>query len=98
MRGTDIDYNPVFFGYVLITIDQVHLFVETAQLPDNYREHFAQNDISVVLHEYHQFQSIVKELANNASGKVWTSPTSSYALSALVPEKQLFHEVIISII
>lgn len=72
----------------------MYLFVETAQLPENYQGHFAQNDVNVVLHEYYQFHVILKELIANTNGKIWTNPTSSYALSAVVPEKQLFQEVI----
>lgn len=94
LRGSDIEYNPVFFGYALITLDLVYFFVETDQLPENYQEHFAKNDVNVVLHEYYQFHAIFKELIANANGKIWTNPTSSYALSACVPEKQLYQEVI----
>lgn len=37
--------------------------------------------------------TVLKELIKKSTGKIWISPTSSYALSALVPEKKLLHEI-----
>lgn len=93
LRGSDIEYNPVFFGYAMITFDEVYLFVNTSQLPSNYAEHFTQNNVNVSINEYNNFRNVFMKLIEKASGKIWISPNSCYALSALVPEKKLFHEV-----
>ena len=34
LRGTDINYNPVFFAYVAVTADRVTLFVSDSQVDD----------------------------------------------------------------
>lgn len=92
-RGSDIAYNPVFYGYALLTLDELYLFVEQSKLPANYEEHFSKNGVTVKLNKYEQMQTVLKELIKKSTGKIWISPTSSYALSALVPEKRLLHEV-----
>lgn len=35
LRGSDINYNPLFFSYVVATMDDVHLFVERRRGPDS---------------------------------------------------------------
>lgn len=93
LRGSDIDYNPVFYSYAIITLNEVYLFVEKNQLPNGYEDHFKQNNISVKIDDYENIQVVLKELIKKSKGKVWINPTSSYALSALVPEKKLLQEV-----
>ncbi|TFK61424.1 putative Xaa-Pro aminopeptidase P, partial [Pluteus cervinus] len=34
LRGSDIDFNPVFFAYAVVTLDKVTLFINRAQLHD----------------------------------------------------------------
>lgn len=93
LRGSDIDYNPVFYSYVILTQDEIYLFVEKNRLPIGYEEHFKKNNVTVIVDDYENVQTVLKQLIKKSTGKVWISPTSSYALSALVPEKKLLHEV-----
>lgn len=93
LRGSDIDYNPVFYSYVVLTQDEIYLFVEKNRLPVGYEEHFRKNNVSIIVDEYENVQKVLKDLIKKSTGKVWISPTSSYALSALVPEKKLLQEV-----
>ena len=37
LRGSDIDYNPVFFAYVIVTDDKAVLFVNPSQVDDSVR-------------------------------------------------------------
>lgn len=83
----------MFYGYGLVTLDELYLFVEQSKLPTNYEEHFNKNGVTVKVNKYEQMQTVLKELIKKSTGKIWISPTSSYALSALVPEKKLLHEV-----
>lgn len=93
LRGSDIEYNPVFYSYALVTLDELYLFVERSSLPNGYEEHFRKNGVTVKIDDYQNMRTVVKELIKKSTGKVWISPTSSFALSALVPEKKLFQEV-----
>ena len=39
LRGSDIKYNPVFFAYVAITVDKIHVFINESQVTDQIRKH-----------------------------------------------------------
>ncbi len=34
LRGSDITFNPVFFSYLVLTLDRIHLFVTKEQVID----------------------------------------------------------------
>lgn len=94
MRGSDIAYNPVFFGYVILTLNKISAFLDETQLPSNYQDHFQSNDVNVTIDKYENIQPVLKSLVKDVkTTRVWISSTSSYALSALVPFKRLVHEV-----
>lgn len=95
MRGTDIDYNPVFFSYVLLTLDEIYLFVAVDQLPSNYVVHFSQNNVTVKVDNYENAKSVLEQLIakTETQSKIWISSTSNYALIALVPEKRLHSDI-----
>lgn len=93
MRGSDIEYNPVFYSYVILTHNELYLFVEKNCLPIGYADHFRKNNVTVIVDEYENIQTVLKKLIKRSTGKVWISPVSSYALSALVPERNLLQDV-----
>ncbi|KAJ2359427.1 hypothetical protein IWW50_003904 [Coemansia erecta] len=39
LRGSDIDFNPVFFAYAVVTQDKVTLYISDAKLTDKVRAH-----------------------------------------------------------
>ncbi|KAJ1959075.1 hypothetical protein GGI12_004530 [Dipsacomyces acuminosporus] len=39
LRGSDVNYNPVFFAYALVTKDDVVLYIDDVKLTDAVREH-----------------------------------------------------------
>lgn len=92
LRGSDIDYNPVFYSYALITPNEVYLFVEKTQLPKEYKDHFIKNDISVKVENYNDIRDVLKKLVDKLTGKVWISSSSSYAINALVPSRKRLQE------
>lgn len=93
LRGLDIAYNPVFFSYALITFDDIHLFVSIEQLPSNYHEHLKDNGVEVKLHDYKSVTSKLAKFISDGKGKTWVSATSSYAISALVPDQLIHREI-----
>lgn len=76
-----------------MTLDEIYLFVEGNQLPNDYNKHFAKNNITITIVRYENFQNVLKDLIADSKQKVWIAPSSGYALSALVPEKKLLQEV-----
>ena len=59
LRGSDIDYNPVFFAYVIVTDNRTILFVNSTQVDDAVRQ--ALGD-TIEIRPYDAFFSSLKEL------------------------------------
>lgn len=93
LRGSDIAYNPVFYGYAIITPDDLYIFVEKSKLPITFDQHLAQNEVTATIHDYADIKNVLTNLINTASAKIWICPNSSYALSALVPPTKLVQEL-----
>lgn len=64
LRGTDIDYNPVFFSYVIITTDDIHFFVDSSKLPSNYAEHCRENGAEIIVEKYNDIKNVLKQLVS----------------------------------
>ena len=39
LRGSDVPFNPVFFAYLVITLDEVVLFIDAPKLDSDVRAH-----------------------------------------------------------
>jgi Xaa-Pro aminopeptidase len=59
LRGSDIDFNPVFFAYAVVSADDAQLFVDPAQLSQDVRAQLGQE---VQLHTYDEFFPYLKQL------------------------------------
>lgn len=75
MRGKDIECNPVFFAYMLITLNQVHLY---AKVYDKSVEEYIVNKCNVILHDYDDFYEDLRERV-----KKWTDMDVLLDLSAV---------------
>ncbi|CAA7270265.1 unnamed protein product [Cyclocybe aegerita] len=60
LRGSDIDFNPVFFSYALVTLDNVVLFVESEQLTKGAQAYLSSHDVQIK--PYGAFFTHLKEL------------------------------------
>lgn len=49
--------------------------------------------MDVKLHAYDSVKSTLEKFISDAKEKTWVSPTSSYAISALVPDRLLHREI-----
>ncbi|KIK28257.1 hypothetical protein PISMIDRAFT_7740 [Pisolithus microcarpus 441] len=63
LRGSDIDFNPVFFAYAIVTRDSAVLFVDEGQLDDSVKIHLGQE---VCVRPYEDFLSYLRSLATDA--------------------------------
>ena len=54
-RGFDINYAPVFYSYLFISNDEIHLFIDKNKLP----EPFSLND-KLIVHDYNDVFSYLK--------------------------------------
>ncbi|XP_034179610.2 xaa-Pro aminopeptidase ApepP [Osmia lignaria lignaria] len=84
LRGSDIPYNPVFFAYVILTLDDLHLFIDKSRLSEKAQQQLVDEKVNVVYHSYEDIHTFLKEIANSCTNdeKVWISNGSSYALHA----------------
>lgn len=92
LRGSDIEYNPVFFAYAVITTNSVHLFVDEEKLDAKVRQHLQLNgaqvseDMKISVGPYDDAKHFVADLTNKVEGKIWISEKSSYGLINSIPK------------
>lgn len=82
MRGSDIDYNPVFFAYLIVTMDTIYMFVDKAKLPSNYTEHLEENQVKIELLNYNDIRD---KLATLVSIPLWCNYPISKLISVTGP-------------
>lgn len=93
LRGSDINSNPVFFSYVIITDKDVIFFVEPSRISDEIRTHFKTNKVNITLKKYDEIFSTLEELAKETDGKVWISLGSSQSLTESVPKEKRYQDI-----
>jgi Xaa-Pro aminopeptidase len=62
LRGSDIDYNPVFFSYALVTKTDVFLYINQEKVNDEVRQSL--EAAGVTIRDYEAIFSDVKEHDN----------------------------------
>ncbi|XP_074604675.1 aminopeptidase P isoform X2 [Brevipalpus obovatus] len=101
LRGSDIDFNPVFFAYTVITMDNIYLFVDESKLTNGSRKHLhldlspahhqqSSTLMKVELREYKLIQDFLKWLVSQESEKIWIPSSSSEALVSIIPESRRY--------
>lgn len=70
LRGGDIAYNPVFFSYLIVTMNHVQLFIDTKKVTGDVREHLGEG-IEVL--DYDAIEASLSALA--ATGSVLVDPS-----------------------
>lgn len=87
LRGSDIEYNPVFFSYLIITPSSVMLFWGDGRLPSDVTDHLSgEGVINLEGHPYCQvvkrLEELAKEIADSGDGvnSIWLSSDSSEAI------------------
>ncbi|ESO08958.1 hypothetical protein HELRODRAFT_97843, partial [Helobdella robusta] len=98
LRGSDVQFNPVFFSYAIITMDQAFFFVDERKLTDDVRQHLMTSAgdshvASVVIEPYEKVLERLKKIVDESTGandKIWISLNINHAIFGVVPKmKQL---------
>lgn len=87
LRGSDIEYNPVFFAYVLITEQTVQLYLlDASRIDAKLTAHFDSENCAVSVHEYSDIADGITALlkANHTARVLLSNPNQ--ALLATVPD------------
>lgn len=83
MRGNDIEFFPIVLSYGIITMDEMHLYINEAKLSAEMKGCFAKDN--VVLHPYNDVYEDVKKIAEGES--VLVDPARlNYALYRNIPD------------
>jgi len=80
IRGSDVNYNPVTYGYAVIGKENTHLFIQPSKIPTDLKTTLQNNGI--VLHEYNEIQSFLNGL-NNSSIFLSSGQTSIWLSDAI---------------
>lgn len=93
LRGSDIESNPVFFSYAIITETEVLFFINPSRITAEILTHFDTNNVKVTIKPYDDIAATLEKLAADTDGKVWVSSTSSQLLTDLVPREKRVSEI-----
>jgi Xaa-Pro aminopeptidase len=89
LRGNDIDYNPVFFSYAVITPKGAALYVDESKLDEECRAHLAKYEVAVKPYEtffqdaeqlHQQFVNSTENEEGGPAGTFLMSNKGSWAL------------------
>ena len=83
MRGNDIEFFPLVLSYAIITMDQMHLYIEQEKLSDTMQAAFAQDGI--ILHAYNDIYEDVKTISTTEAALI-DPARLNYALYSNIPE------------
>uniref|UniRef100_A0A8C4E9H6 X-prolyl aminopeptidase (aminopeptidase P) 2, membrane-bound n=1 Tax=Dicentrarchus labrax TaxID=13489 RepID=A0A8C4E9H6_DICLA len=94
LRGNDIPYNPFFYSYTLLTMDEIWLFVHMDRVTDELKKYLNSSctgSLCVQLKGYDTVRDHLKEYVAQPGIKVWIGTEyTNYALYELItPEDKL---------
>lgn len=98
LRGSDIDYNPVFFAYCVVTTSDVILFIDKAKLSPEIEQFLKashgsalSNEVCVRIMSYDDIiNHITGDLIPTEKQLIWISGGSSEAIISCIPKKQRY--------
>lgn len=92
LRGSDIEFNPVFFSYMLIHRDgdshRVSLFINQSKVGEASVQTYLQS-INVTVYDYNDVEKVLRELIQDEANKKLTISTSDCSAKM----NQLFKEI-----
>ncbi|NOG47601.1 MAG: aminopeptidase P family protein [Calditrichaeota bacterium] len=84
LRGKDVDFNPVFIAYAIITEDSAKLFTKLSRVPDEVHQ-FIGSQVEIL--DYPEFDNHLLQLAESAE-KVWIDgATTNYWIVSTLAKK-----------
>ncbi|KAM7103739.1 LOW QUALITY PROTEIN: xaa-Pro aminopeptidase 1 [Ciconia maguari] len=91
LRGSDVEYNPVFFAYAVIGMNTIRLFIDGDHDGPSCEEHLELDSTLEPEFKIQVMPSILSELSAVGAGlspkeKVWLSDKASYALTEAIPK------------
>ncbi|XP_077992891.1 xaa-Pro aminopeptidase 1-like [Glandiceps talaboti] len=99
LRGSDIEFNPVFFSYAVVGEDSIHLFVDEDKLDKAVLQHLNVNgsengdggeNLTVRIHPYTSIQTFLASIYEDKENgpRTWISAKSSYGVVSIIPKRR----------
>eukprot|EP00124_Ichthyophonus_hoferi_P004794 Ihof_evm2s579 gene=Ihof_evmTU2s579 len=88
VRGSDVEFNPTFYAYAMITLDSLTLYVEGDKVDDEVRAHLD----GVAIKPYKDILTDMKDKAPSLT-KLWVGNKCNYALASQVPKPKVLVEI-----
>ena len=85
LRGSDVEANPVFLGYILLTKNDAKLFVDVEKLNADSRKQLEDSGVKIM--NYDEFYSYLKIIQNE---KILISPNSNQSIFETLKENNTF--------
>ncbi|MCC2589352.1 aminopeptidase P family protein [Chryseobacterium sp. MFBS3-17] len=85
LRGSDVEANPVFLGYIVLSMDNAVLFVDGEKLTADAEEQLKDAEISVL--PYEEFYAY---LARYEDQKILVSPNNNQSIFETLKDKNTF--------
>ena len=79
LRGADVEYNPVFWSYVTITVEDATLYAESSRFGEGVNAHLESNHVK--LRPYETLLSDMRERCWDPNSRIWLDPNvCNYAI------------------
>ena len=85
LRGSDVQSNPVFLGYIILTKNETKLFVDVEKLDVQAREQLQESWIKVL-----PYEEFYKDLKNCKDEKILISPNGNQSIFEALKENNTF--------
>ncbi|MCB0283628.1 MAG: aminopeptidase P family protein [Calditrichaeota bacterium] len=89
LRGKDVDFNPVFIAYAIITQDDAYLFTRSEKITEEVRRNLGN---AVHIFDYSEFKTHLDKLAQSAK-RIWIDGTTTnyWIYSMLYPKCDIYN-------
>ncbi len=81
LRGSDVEYNPVFYSYMVISQNSVNMFIDPHKITSDIGKYLALNDVKVFLYEI--FFEYLQELPQLSTVYIDPARTNSAVVNAI---------------
>ncbi|KAL5284448.1 XPNPEP1.2 family protein [Megaselia abdita] len=85
LRGSDIQYNPVFFSYLILTHKILMFFVDERKLLNDSLLQLTAEKVDFQLRNYEDISLGIEEMVNNTLGPIMISSDASQAIYRKIP-------------
>ncbi|ODN06449.1 Xaa-Pro aminopeptidase 1 [Orchesella cincta] len=87
-RGSDIQFNPVFFSYVIVGQTDLEIFIDPEKVGSNIHNSILEQDKNVRFHQYDDIGKVLEKLVSTTTGKIMVAKTCNYYLASMIPESR----------